>query len=173
MFQLSTDLSFHYSYPFLLLCSVFKELLSRIVHEKKNGGPHIPKIQEKKGNRFSIADLPGDMEFATDHKSTRKMKANTVSGGRNKIRKMLEKTRFSILPPKPFRWVGFVQSVILVTVQVENKQLPVSALSLTHREEMMFVWGSMLLSHTRRTAYRDTTTRAVYSMFISSKKINL
>ncbi|XP_058482901.1 rap guanine nucleotide exchange factor 6-like isoform X3 [Solea solea] len=82
---------------------VFKELLSRIIHEKKNGGPHIPKIQEKKGNRFSIPDLPGDMEFSTDHKSTRKMKANTVSGGRNKIRKMLEKTRFSILPPKPFR----------------------------------------------------------------------
>ncbi|XP_047199416.1 rap guanine nucleotide exchange factor 6 isoform X3 [Hippoglossus stenolepis] len=81
---------------------VFKELLSRIVHEKKNGVPHIPKIQEKKGNRFSIPDLPGDMEFPTDHKSTRKMKANTVSGGRNKIRKMLEKTRFTILPPKPF-----------------------------------------------------------------------
>ncbi|MEQ2170426.1 hypothetical protein GOODEAATRI_000140 [Goodea atripinnis] len=59
--------------------------------------------QEKKGNRFSIADLPGDMEFPTDSKTTRKMKANTVSGGRNKIRKMLEKTRFSILPPKPFR----------------------------------------------------------------------
>jgi Rap guanine nucleotide exchange factor 6 len=82
---------------------VFKELLSRIVHEKMNRGPHIPKIQEKKGNRFSIADLPGDMEFPTDHKATKKMKANTVSGGRNKIRKMLEKTRFSILPPKPFR----------------------------------------------------------------------
>lgn len=88
---------------FFLYLEVFKELLSRIVHEKKNGGPHIPKIQEKKGNRFSIPDLPGDMEFPTDHKSTRKMKANTVSGGRNKIRKMLEKTRFSILPPKPFR----------------------------------------------------------------------
>lgn len=82
---------------------VFKELLSRVLHEKKNGGPHIPKIQEKKGNRFSIPDLPGDMEFPTDNKNTRKMKANTVSGGRNKIRKMLEKTRFSILPPKPFR----------------------------------------------------------------------
>ncbi|XP_030602856.1 rap guanine nucleotide exchange factor 6 isoform X2 [Archocentrus centrarchus] len=81
---------------------VFKELLSRLTHEKKNGGLHIPKIQEKKGNRFSIPDLPGDMEFPTDSKSTRKMKANTVSGGRNKIRKMLEKTRFSILPPKPF-----------------------------------------------------------------------
>ncbi|XP_076024434.1 rap guanine nucleotide exchange factor 6 isoform X4 [Genypterus blacodes] len=89
---------------------VFKELLSRIVHEKKNGGPHIPKIQEKKGNRFSIPDLPGDMEFPTDHKSTRKMKANTVSGGRNKIRKMLEKTRFSILPPKPFSDGGVGQS---------------------------------------------------------------
>lgn len=89
---------------------VFKELLSRIVHEKKNGGPHIPKIQEKKGNRFSIPDLPGDMEFPTDHKSTRKMKANTVSGGRNKIRKMLEKTRFSILPPKPFSDGGLGQS---------------------------------------------------------------
>ncbi|XP_063751003.1 rap guanine nucleotide exchange factor 6 isoform X3 [Eleginops maclovinus] len=89
---------------------VFKELLSRIVHEKKNGVPHIPKIQEKKGNRFSIPDLPGDMEFPTDHKSTRKMKANTVSGGRNKIRKMLEKTRFSILPPKPFSDGGMGQS---------------------------------------------------------------
>nr|XP_057942614.1 rap guanine nucleotide exchange factor 6 isoform X4 [Doryrhamphus excisus] len=89
---------------------VFKELLSRIVHEKKNGGPHIPKIQEKKGNRFSIPDLPGDMEFPTDHKATRKMKANTVSGGRNKIRKMLEKTRFSILPPKPFSDGGLGQS---------------------------------------------------------------
>ncbi|KAM6970037.1 rap guanine nucleotide exchange factor 6 [Aplochiton taeniatus] len=89
---------------------VFKELLSRMVYEKRNGGPHIPKIQEKKGNRFSIPDLPGDMEFPTDHKSTRKMKANTVSGGRNKIRKMLEKTRFSILPPKPFSDGGVGQS---------------------------------------------------------------
>ncbi|XP_041864065.1 rap guanine nucleotide exchange factor 6-like isoform X4 [Melanotaenia boesemani] len=89
---------------------VFKELLSRIVHEKKNGGPHIPKIQEKKGNRLSIPDLPGQIEFPTDQKATRKMKANTVSGGRNKIRKMLEKTRFSILPPKPFSDGGIGQS---------------------------------------------------------------
>nr|XP_015204990.1 PREDICTED: rap guanine nucleotide exchange factor 6 isoform X4 [Lepisosteus oculatus] len=83
---------------------VFKELLSRIVHEKKNGIPHIPKIQEKKGNRYSIPDLPGDMEqmFPTE-KGNKKIKANTVSGGRNKIRKILDKTRFSILPPKPFR----------------------------------------------------------------------
>uniref|UniRef100_A0A3B4DXL0 Rap guanine nucleotide exchange factor (GEF) 6 n=1 Tax=Pygocentrus nattereri TaxID=42514 RepID=A0A3B4DXL0_PYGNA len=89
---------------------VFKELQSRIRHEKKNGGLHIPKIQEKKGNRFSIAELPGDLEFPSDSKSQKKMKANTVSGGRNKIRKMLEKTRFSILPPKPFSDGGVGQS---------------------------------------------------------------
>ncbi|XP_073680833.1 rap guanine nucleotide exchange factor 6 isoform X2 [Garra rufa] len=82
---------------------VFKELQNRVRNEKKNGGPHIPKIQERKSNRFSIPDLPGDLEFPSDSKSRKKMKANTVSGGRNKIRKMLEKTRFSILPPKPFR----------------------------------------------------------------------
>ncbi|XP_067279208.1 rap guanine nucleotide exchange factor 6 [Pseudorasbora parva] len=89
---------------------VFKELQSRVKHEKKNGGPHLPKIQERKSNRFSIPDLPGDMEFPSDSKSRKKMKANTVSGGRNKIRKMLEKTRFSILPPKPFSDSGLSQS---------------------------------------------------------------
>ncbi|XP_057215644.1 rap guanine nucleotide exchange factor 6-like isoform X5 [Triplophysa rosa] len=89
---------------------VFKELQSRLKNEKKNGPLHIPKIQEKKSNRFSIAELPGDMEFPTDSKSHKKMKANTVSGGRNKIRKMLEKTRFSILPPKPFSDSGMAQS---------------------------------------------------------------
>ncbi|KAG9339805.1 hypothetical protein JZ751_022472 [Albula glossodonta] len=88
---------------------VFKELLSRIAQEKKNGGPHIPKIQEKKGNRYSIPDLPGDMEFPTE-KVHKKMKANTVSGGRNKIRKILLNTRFSILPPKPFSDGGVSQS---------------------------------------------------------------
>ncbi|XP_066572987.1 rap guanine nucleotide exchange factor 6 isoform X2 [Amia ocellicauda] len=90
---------------------VFKELLSRLLHEKKNGVPHIPKIQEKKGNRYSIPDLPGDVEqmFPTE-KGNKKMKANTVSGGRNKIRKILDKTRFSILPPKPFSDGGVGQS---------------------------------------------------------------
>ncbi|XP_072562328.1 rap guanine nucleotide exchange factor 6 isoform X12 [Paramormyrops kingsleyae] len=87
---------------------VFKELMGRVQHEKKNGSPHVPKIQEKKSNRFSIPDLPGDLEFPTD-KSHKKMKANTVSGGRNKIRKILDKTRFSILPPKPFSDGGVIQ----------------------------------------------------------------
>ncbi|KAM9450880.1 rap guanine nucleotide exchange factor 6 isoform 2-T3 [Clarias gariepinus] len=81
---------------------VFKELQNCLRHDKKNGASHFPKFHEKKGNRFSIAELPGDMELPTDSKSHKKMKAHTVSAGCNKIRKMLEKTRFSILPTKPF-----------------------------------------------------------------------
>ncbi|XP_053504654.1 rap guanine nucleotide exchange factor 6 isoform X1 [Ictalurus furcatus] len=89
---------------------VFKELQKCMRHDKKSGAPQFPKFHEKKGNRFSIAELPGDMELPTDSKSHKKMKAHTVSAGRNKIRKMLEKTRFSILPPKPFSDVGIGQS---------------------------------------------------------------
>ncbi|KAL7989168.1 hypothetical protein Chor_011834 [Crotalus horridus] len=81
---------------------VFKELLSRIGQEK-NGVPHIPKIAEKKNNRYSIPDIPGDVEqMFPREKANKKMKANTVSGGRNRIKKILDKTRFSILPPKLF-----------------------------------------------------------------------
>ncbi|KAM4675109.1 rap guanine nucleotide exchange factor 6 [Discoglossus pictus] len=90
---------------------VFKELLIRIGQEKKNGVPHIPKIAEKKSNRYSIPDLPCDMEHMFPHdKSNKKIKANTVSGGRNRIRKILDKTRFSILPPKPFSDGNVTQS---------------------------------------------------------------
>lgn len=85
--------------------TVFKELLCRIGQEK-NGIPHIPKIAEKKNNRYSIPDMPGDVEqMFPREKGNKKMKANTVSGGRNRIRKILDKTRFSILPPKLFRFV--------------------------------------------------------------------
>ncbi|XP_043559345.1 rap guanine nucleotide exchange factor 6-like isoform X1 [Chiloscyllium plagiosum] len=90
---------------------VFKELLNRLIQEKKNGAPHIPKIAEKKGNRYSHPDLHRDVEqMFPSEKSNKKMKANTVSGGRNKIRKILDKTRFSILPPKPFSDAGVSQS---------------------------------------------------------------
>ncbi|XP_012967036.2 rap guanine nucleotide exchange factor 6 isoform X4 [Mesocricetus auratus] len=81
---------------------VFKELLSR-TEQEKSGVPHIPKIAEKKSNRHSIQDVPGDIEQIPQEKGNKKIKANTVSGGRNKIRKILDKTRFSILPPKLFR----------------------------------------------------------------------
>uniref|UniRef100_A0A8C5R2D6 Rap guanine nucleotide exchange factor 6 n=1 Tax=Leptobrachium leishanense TaxID=445787 RepID=A0A8C5R2D6_9ANUR len=90
---------------------VFKELLSRILHERKNGVPHIPKIADKKNNRYSIPDLPVDIEHIFPlEKRNKKMKANTVSGGRNRIRKILDKTRFSILPPKPLSDGTFTHS---------------------------------------------------------------
>ncbi|XP_040503185.1 rap guanine nucleotide exchange factor 6 isoform X8 [Gallus gallus] len=89
---------------------VFKELLCRIGQEK-NGIPHIPKIAEKKNNRYSIPDMPGDVEqMFPREKGNKKLKANTVSGGRNRIRKILDKTRFSILPPKLFSDGGVSQS---------------------------------------------------------------
>ncbi|XP_048189968.1 rap guanine nucleotide exchange factor 6 [Perognathus longimembris pacificus] len=88
---------------------VFKELLSR-TEQEKSGIPHIPKIAEKKSNRHSIQDVPGDIEPTSQEKGNKKVKANTVSGGRNKIRKILDKTRFSILPPKLFSDGGLSQS---------------------------------------------------------------
>ncbi|XP_063086641.1 rap guanine nucleotide exchange factor 6 isoform X16 [Cavia porcellus] len=88
---------------------VFKELLSR-TEQEKSGVPHIPKIAEKKSNRHSIQDVPGDIEQTSQEKGHKKVKANTVSGGRNKIRKILDKTRFSILPPKLFSDGGLSQS---------------------------------------------------------------
>ncbi|KAF4014833.1 hypothetical protein G4228_006131 [Cervus hanglu yarkandensis] len=88
---------------------VFKELLSR-TEQEKSGVPHIPKIAEKKSNRHSIQDVPGDLEQTSQEKGNKKIKANTVSGGRNKIRKILDKTRFSILPPKLFSDGGLSQS---------------------------------------------------------------
>ncbi|XP_035146818.1 rap guanine nucleotide exchange factor 6 isoform X16 [Callithrix jacchus] len=88
---------------------VFKELLCR-TEQEKSGVPHIPKIAEKKSNRHSIQHLPGDIEQASQEKGSKKVKANTVSGGRNKIRKILDKTRFSILPPKLFSDGGLSQS---------------------------------------------------------------
>ncbi|XP_045856234.1 rap guanine nucleotide exchange factor 6 isoform X6 [Meles meles] len=88
---------------------VFKELLSR-TEQEKSGIPHIPKIAEKKSNRHSIQDVPGDIEHTSQEKGNKKIKANTVSGGRNKIRKILDKTRFSILPPKLFSDGGLSQS---------------------------------------------------------------
>lgn len=90
-----------------ILAPVFKELQNCVRHDKKNGAFNNPRFYEKKGNRFSIAELPGDLELPTASKSHRNLKAHTVSAGRNKIRKMLEKTRFSILPPKPFRCAAY------------------------------------------------------------------
>ncbi|XP_072440345.1 rap guanine nucleotide exchange factor 2 isoform X3 [Chiloscyllium punctatum] len=89
---------------------VFKELLSRLAEEKRNGAPHLPKIGDKKGSRYSIPDLAVDVEQVIGlDKASKKAKANTVTG-RNKLKKILGKTRISILPQKPYNDIGIGQS---------------------------------------------------------------
>ncbi|XP_038648246.1 rap guanine nucleotide exchange factor 2 isoform X5 [Scyliorhinus canicula] len=89
---------------------VFKELLSRLAEEKRNGAPHLPKIGDKKGSRYSIPDLAVDVEQVIGlEKASKKAKANTVTG-RNKLKKILDKTRISILPQKPYNDIGIGQS---------------------------------------------------------------
>ncbi|XP_051865230.1 rap guanine nucleotide exchange factor 2 isoform X3 [Pristis pectinata] len=89
---------------------VFKELLSRLAEEKRNGAPHLPKIGDKKGSRYSIPDLAVDVEQVIGlDKANKKAKANTVAG-RNKLKKILDKTRISILPQKPYNDIGIGQS---------------------------------------------------------------
>nr|XP_034967441.1 rap guanine nucleotide exchange factor 2 isoform X4 [Zootoca vivipara] len=90
---------------------VFKELLTRLSEEKRNGAPHLPKIGDiKKASRYSIPDLGVDVEQVIGlEKVTKKSKANTV-GGRNKLKKILDKTRISILPQKPYNDIGIGQS---------------------------------------------------------------
>lgn len=74
--------------------------------EKRNGAPHLPKIGDiKKASRYSIPDLAVDVEQVIGlEKVNKKSKANTV-GGRNKLKKILDKTRISILPQKPYKYV--------------------------------------------------------------------
>ncbi|KAG8453869.1 hypothetical protein GDO86_000482 [Hymenochirus boettgeri] len=90
---------------------VFKELLSRMLEEKRNSAPHLPKIGDiKKASRYSIPDLAVDVEQVIGlEKVSKKSKANTV-GGRNKLKKILDKTRISILPQKPYNDIGIGQS---------------------------------------------------------------
>jgi len=103
--------SFFVPCPVLL---VFKELLARPDQDqeqeqeeepdRKNGAPHIPKIGDiKKASRYSIPDLAVDVEQVMGlEKASKKAKANTV-GGRNKLKKIFDKTLTSILPPKPYK----------------------------------------------------------------------
>ncbi|XP_039395121.1 rap guanine nucleotide exchange factor 2 isoform X10 [Mauremys reevesii] len=90
---------------------VFKELLTRLSEDKRNGAPHLPKIGDiKKASRYSIPDLAVDVEQVIGlEKVNKKSKANTV-GGRNKLKKILDKTRISILPQKPYNDIGIGQS---------------------------------------------------------------
>uniref|UniRef100_A0A8C2JIL2 Rap guanine nucleotide exchange factor 2 n=1 Tax=Cyprinus carpio TaxID=7962 RepID=A0A8C2JIL2_CYPCA len=92
----------------------------------KNGAPHIPKIGDiKKASRYSIPDLAVDVEQVMGlEKASKKAKANTV-GGRNKLKKIFDKTLTSILPPKPYNDVGVGQSQDDSIVGLkQSKQIP-------------------------------------------------
>uniref|UniRef100_A0A3P8YWU2 Rap guanine nucleotide exchange factor 2 n=1 Tax=Esox lucius TaxID=8010 RepID=A0A3P8YWU2_ESOLU len=106
---------------------VFKELLARPEHDHDNGAPaHLPKIGDiKKGSRYSIPDLAVDVEQVMGlEKASKKAKANTV-GGRNKLKKIFDKTLTSILPPKPYNEVGVGQSQDDSIVGLkQSKQIP-------------------------------------------------
>uniref|UniRef100_A0A8C0WNV0 Rap guanine nucleotide exchange factor 6 n=1 Tax=Castor canadensis TaxID=51338 RepID=A0A8C0WNV0_CASCN len=65
---------------------------------------------EQENNRHSIQDVPGDIEQTSQDKGNKKIKANTVSGGRNKIRKILDKTRLVSCLQKLFSDGGLSQS---------------------------------------------------------------
>ncbi|XP_030644191.1 rap guanine nucleotide exchange factor 2 isoform X2 [Chanos chanos] len=89
---------------------VFKELVARVAEERKNGIPHLPKIGDGKKNvRYSVPDLAVAAGVTGQEKVSRKVKAHTV-GGRNKLMKILDKTRISILPQKPYSDLGIGQS---------------------------------------------------------------
>uniref|UniRef100_A0A8C9VT21 Rap guanine nucleotide exchange factor 2 n=1 Tax=Scleropages formosus TaxID=113540 RepID=A0A8C9VT21_SCLFO len=104
---------------------VFKELLATPPEEKSNA-PHLPKIGDiKKGSRYSIPDLAMDVEQVMGlEKGNKKGKANTV-GSRNKLKKILDKTRISILPQKPYNDValGLSQDDSIVGMK-QSKQIP-------------------------------------------------
>ncbi|XP_041437165.1 rap guanine nucleotide exchange factor 2 L homeolog isoform X4 [Xenopus laevis] len=101
----------HFSLTVKTNLFVFKELLVRMLEEKRNSAPHLPKIGDiKKASRYSIPDLAVDVEQVIGlEKVSKKGKANTV-GGRNKLKKILDKTRISILPQKPYNDIGIGQS---------------------------------------------------------------
>uniref|UniRef100_A0AAQ4R1T9 Rap guanine nucleotide exchange factor 2 n=1 Tax=Gasterosteus aculeatus aculeatus TaxID=481459 RepID=A0AAQ4R1T9_GASAC len=90
---------------------VFKELLTRPEQDHDNGAPHLPKIGDiKKASRYSIPDLAVDVEQVMGlEKASKKAKSNSV-GGRNKLKKIFDKTLTSILPPKPYNDVCVGQS---------------------------------------------------------------
>ena len=106
------------AHPFICFLSlsslVFKDLLTRPEqehdldgeeeHDRKNGAPHLPKIGDiKKASRYSIPDLAVDVEQVMGlEKVSKKAKTNSV-GGRNKLKKIFDKTLTSILPPKPYK----------------------------------------------------------------------
>ncbi|XP_051558726.1 rap guanine nucleotide exchange factor 2 isoform X3 [Myxocyprinus asiaticus] len=104
---------------------VFKELVARVAEERKNGVPHLPKIGDgKKSTRYSVPELGVGSDVLGQEKVSKKVKAHTV-GGRNKLLKILDKTRMSILPQKPYSDIGLGQTQDDSIVGLrQNKQAP-------------------------------------------------
>uniref|UniRef100_A0A8C7ZN34 Rap guanine nucleotide exchange factor 2b n=1 Tax=Oryzias sinensis TaxID=183150 RepID=A0A8C7ZN34_9TELE len=109
-----------------LSITVKTNLLGKDDHDRKNGAPHQPKIGDiKKASRHSIPDLAVDVEQVMGlEKASKKAKANTV-GGRNKLKKIFDKTLTSILPPKPYNdvCVGQSQDDSILGMK-QSKQIP-------------------------------------------------
>lgn len=75
-----------------------------MAEERKNGVPHLPKIGDgKKNGRLSVPELGACSDVIGQEKVSKKAKAHTM-GGRIKLMKILDKTRMSILPQKPYRY---------------------------------------------------------------------
>uniref|UniRef100_A0A3P8UWW7 Rap guanine nucleotide exchange factor 2 n=1 Tax=Cynoglossus semilaevis TaxID=244447 RepID=A0A3P8UWW7_CYNSE len=109
-----------------LSITVKTNLLGKIRQLGKNGAPHLPKIGDiKKASRYSIPDLAVDVEQVMSlEKVSKKAKSNSV-GGRNKLKKIFDKTITSILPPKPYNdvCVGQSQDDSIVGMK-QSKQIP-------------------------------------------------
>lgn len=111
-FQYTQAVDKYHIFYSLLLFSVFKELVARVAEERKNGVPHLPKIGDgKKNSRYSVPELGAGSDVIGQEKVSKKVKAHTV-GGRNKLMKILDKTRMSILPQKPYRYTS-TQTLLL------------------------------------------------------------
>ncbi|KAJ3587197.1 hypothetical protein NHX12_010795, partial [Muraenolepis orangiensis] len=86
----------------------------------------------KKGIRYSIPDLAVEVEQVLMlEKSSKKNKSSTVGGGRNKLKKMFDKTLTSILPPKPYNDVAVGQSQDDSMVGVRPSKQPPAALPVS------------------------------------------
>ncbi|XP_056623536.1 rap guanine nucleotide exchange factor 2 isoform X2 [Triplophysa dalaica] len=110
---------------------VFKELVARVAEERKNGVPHLPKIGDgKKNGRLSVPELGACSDVIGQEKVSKKAKAHTM-GGRIKLMKILDKTRMSILPQKPYSdlSLGQTQDDSIVGLRQNKLALPTMPVS--------------------------------------------
>lgn len=101
-----------------------------MAEERKNGVPHLPKIGDGKKNiRYSIPELGAGSDVIGQEKVSKKVKAHTV-GSRNKLMKILDKTRMSILPQKPYRYTS--AHTLILTLLLTFKSSKSTNLAIFH-----------------------------------------